>query len=131
MSASVTRMLAELGPLGNPALAAIREHGSIGRAAQVPEAVRRRFPIALEMPPRRTYRCKPHFRRTWMREFPRPSICRPTRHRRQLEEVFLEAHRLNLKGVTVYRYGSFRPGQTLSLVEDENFPIAGNVRSSE
>jgi len=35
-----------------------------------------------------------------------------------VRDVFLLAHRLRLKGITVYRYGT-RPGQTLSLVHTE------------
>ena len=35
-----------------------------------------------------------------------------------VREVFDLARRLRLKGITVYRYGS-RPGQTLSLVDEE------------
>lgn len=121
MSASVTRMLAELGPLGNPALAAIREHGSIGRAAQVPEAVRRRFPIALEMPPQAHLQMQAAFQAHVDAGVSKTVNLPPDAPPEAVREVFLEAHRLNLKGVTVYRYGS-RPGQTLSLVEDENVP---------
>jgi len=38
-----------------------------------------------------------------------------------VREVFIQARRLHLKGVTVYRYGS-RPGQTLSFIEEAARP---------
>ena len=44
-----------------------------------------------------------------------------------VREIFLTAHELRLKGVTVYRYGS-RLGQTLNIVDDSERRIAGNAR---
>jgi len=38
-----------------------------------------------------------------------------------VREVFTQARRRHLKGVTVYRYGS-RPGQTLSFIEEAARP---------
>jgi ribonucleoside-diphosphate reductase alpha chain len=34
-----------------------------------------------------------------------------------VKEIFIQAHDLHLKGITVYRYGC-RPGQALSLIGD-------------
>jgi ribonucleoside-diphosphate reductase alpha chain len=121
MSRSVTRMLAELGPLRAAALAAIREHGSLGEAAGIPSEVRKRFPIALEMPPQAHLRMQAAFQAHVdagvSKTVNLPSAAPPD----QVRQIFLEAYRLKLKGVTVYRYGS-RPGQTLSLVDEERIP---------
>ena len=38
-----------------------------------------------------------------------------------VEEIFMLAHDLRLKGITVYRYGC-RPGQTLSLIDEDAHP---------
>ncbi len=38
-----------------------------------------------------------------------------------VREIFLTAHELRLKGVTVYRYGS-RLGETLNIVDDSETP---------
>jgi ribonucleoside-diphosphate reductase alpha chain len=45
----------------------------------------------------------------------------------EVRRIFLDAHRLKLKGVTVYRYGS-PAGQTLSLVDEERIPGLPRVR---
>jgi ribonucleoside-diphosphate reductase alpha chain len=121
MSQSVRRMLAELGPLREPALAAIRAHGSLSQVAEIPEAVRRRFPIALEMSPRAHLRMQAAFQAHVDAGVSKTVNLPPDAPRELAREVFLEAHRLKLKGVTVYRYGS-RRGQTLSLVDEERIP---------
>jgi ribonucleoside-diphosphate reductase alpha chain len=38
-----------------------------------------------------------------------------------VKEIFMLAHDLHLKGITVYRYGC-RPGQTLSLIDEDPRP---------
>ena len=38
-----------------------------------------------------------------------------------VSEIFMLAHDLHLKGITVYRYGC-RPGQTLSLIDEDARP---------
>lgn len=121
MSSSVTRMLAELGPLREPALAAIHEHGSLSRVAGIPEAMRRRFPIALEMPPQAHLRMQAAFQAHVDAGVSKTVNLRSGAPVEEVREVFLQAHRLKLKGVTVYRYGS-RLGQTLSLVDEERVP---------
>ncbi len=120
-SASVNRMLGELGPLRDPALAAIREHGSLSRATEVPEAVRRRFPIALEMAPLAHLRMQAVFQAHVDAGVSKTVNLPPGAPPEAVREIFRAAHRLKLKGVTVYRYGS-RSGQTLSLVDEERIP---------
>jgi ribonucleoside-diphosphate reductase alpha chain len=121
MSQSVERMLEELGPLRESALAAIRTHGSLRHAAGIPEAVRRRFPIALEMPAKAHLRMQAAFQKHVDAGVSKTVNLPSEATRDVVREIFLEAHRLKLKGVTVYRYGS-RRGQTLSLVDEERVP---------
>ncbi|HZO83251.1 MAG TPA: adenosylcobalamin-dependent ribonucleoside-diphosphate reductase [Candidatus Binataceae bacterium] len=121
MVPSVRRMLAGLGPLREKALAAIREHGSLERMVELPETVRRRFPIALEMPPQAHLRMQAAFQKHVDAGVSKTVNLPPDAPPTAVREIFLEAHKLGLKGVTVYRYGS-RPGQTLSLVDEQRIP---------
>ncbi len=84
----------------------------------MPEKLRRRFPIALEVTPtfhlRMQVSFKVHIDAAVSKTVNLPPTASPLAGR----EVFLMALRLGLKGVTVYRYGS-RPGQTFSVVHEE------------
>lgn len=121
MSRSVARMLADLGPLRESALAAIRKDGSLGQCDGIPEAVRRRFPIALEMRPQAHLRMQAAFQKHVDAGVSKTVNLPSDAPVDTVREVFIQAHRLRLKGVTVYRYGS-RQGQTLSLVDEERIP---------
>ena len=117
-SPTALRVLEELGAVGKAALQEVREHGSIRRVAGLPEKVRRRFPIALEIPAafhvRMQASFQSHMDAAVSKTVNLPLAAPPS----AVREVFLLAHRLGLKGVTVYRYGS-RPGQTFSVVHEE------------
>ncbi len=110
--------LEELGEQGKAALEEIREHGSIRRIAGLPERLRRRFPIALEVPPAFHVRMQASFQLHMDAAVSKTVNLPLTAPPSAVREVFLLAHRLGLKGVTVYRYGS-RPGQTFSVVHEE------------
>ena len=44
-----------------------------------------------------------------------------------VREIYLQAHRLKCKGITIYRYGS-KPGQVLSVSEEEEPRPDGTAR---
>ncbi len=111
------RKLKQCGPAGEAALALARETGSIREAVGLPEELRRSFPIALEITPEFHLRMQSAFQQhvdaAVSKTVNLPTDSSPD----MVREVFLRAHDLRLKGVTVYRYGS-RSGQTLSLVDE-------------
>lgn len=115
---TVAAVLSALGPAGTAALEEVRKHGSIRHVANLPEEIRRRFPIALEIPPPFHVRMQAAFQAHIDAGVSKTVNLPPHASPEAVREVFLLARELHLKGVTVYRYGS-RPGQALSLVEEE------------
>lgn len=114
----VAAELARFGAAGEAAIEHIRERGTIKDIATLPEALRRRFPIALEIAPAFHVRMQAAFQ-AHMDAGVSKTVNLPTNATPgQVKEVFLLARKLRLKGITVYRYGS-RPGQTLSLVHED------------
>ena len=109
--------LASLGAPGEAALATIREHGSIRRIATLPEELRRRFPIALEIAPEWHVRMQAAFQAHVDAGVSKTVNLPPSAPLTAVRDVFALAHQQRLKGITVYRYGS-RPGQALSLIEE-------------
>ncbi len=110
--------LEELGEQGKAALEEIREHGSIRRITGLPERLRRRFPIALEVPAAFHVRMQASFQSHMDAAVSKTVNLPPAAPPSAVREVFLLAHRLGLKGVTVYCYGS-RPGQPFSVVGED------------
>ena len=99
----------------------IRQHGSLRHIAHLPEELRRRFPIALEIAP------EWHVRMQAASQAHVDAAVSKTVNLPQdvpmsiVREVFEMAWRFRLKGITVYRYGS-RAGQALSLIEEDARP---------
>jgi ribonucleoside-diphosphate reductase alpha chain len=110
--------LEALGKVGSDALREIREHGSLRKLTYVPEPLRRRFPIALEIAPEWHLRMQAAFQAhvdaAVSKTVNLPSDTPPE----TVRGLFFLARRLKLKGITVYRYGC-RAGQTLSLVDEK------------
>jgi len=110
--------LDRLGALGNAARELIATSGSMRGIETLPETLRRRFPIALEIAPAWHVRMQAAFQRhvdaavsktvNLPRDAPIDTVY----------QVYALARQLGLKGITVYRYGT-RPGQSLSLGQDE------------
>jgi ribonucleoside-diphosphate reductase alpha chain len=106
--------------LGTPSaglLDVLRDTGTLPAGPPIPDALRRRFPIALEIAPAMHVAMQAAFQRhvdaAVSKTVNLPVDAPPD----AVREVFRLARTLRLKGVTVYRYGS-RPEQTLSLVHD-------------
>ena len=109
--------LARLGAAGETALDAVRHHGSLQRIKNIPERLRVRFPIALEIAPCWHVRMQAAFQAHVDAAVAKTVNLAHDVPSSAVREVFNLARQLHLKGITVYRYGS-RAGQTLSLVED-------------
>ncbi len=114
----IARALAPLGGVGAAAMEAIRGHGSVRRISELPEGLRRRFPIALEIAPEFHVRMQAAFQAHMDAGVSKTVNLPPEMPVSAVKDVFMLARRLRLKGITVYRYGS-RPGQTLSLVDEK------------
>ena len=118
---AISEALARLGSAGEQGLAAIRERGSIRDVDAVPQDLRRRFPIALEIPPAVHLQMQAVFQANVDAAVSKTVNLPADAPIEAVREVFTLARRLRLKGVTAYRYGS-RVGQALSLVHEERRP---------
>jgi ribonucleoside-diphosphate reductase alpha chain len=118
---AVAAELAVLNGTGDAALAALREHGSIRRNRELPEALRRRFPTALEIAPEWHVRMQAAFQAHVDAAVSKTVNLPHNAPVSTVRDVFTLARRLRLKGVTVYRYGS-RAGQTLALIDEGTRP---------
>lgn len=121
MNPLLKRELAKLETSGVSDVDIVKHHGSIRSLSQLPEELRRRFPIALEISPQYHLRMQAAFQ-THIDAAVSKTVNLPhDAPQSTVEEIFMLARELRLKGVTVYRYGT-RAGQTLSLVEDQLQP---------
>lgn len=118
---AISEALARLGSAGEQGLAAIRERGSIRDVDAVPQDLRRRFPIALEIPAAVHLQMQAVFQANVDAAVSKTVNLPADAPVEAVREVFTLARRLRLKGVTAYRYGS-RVGQALSLVHEERRP---------
>jgi ribonucleoside-diphosphate reductase alpha chain len=84
----------------------------------LPEALRRRFPIALEIAPEWHVRMQAAFQAHIDAAVSKTVNLPPEAALGAVRDVFVLARQLQLKGITVYRYGS-RPGQTLSFIDEK------------
>jgi ribonucleoside-diphosphate reductase alpha chain len=118
LNPQVETELAALGANDEDTLRVLKEHGSLRRMVKLPEALRRRFPIAMEIAPAWHVRMQAAFQ-AHVDAAVSKTVNLP--HGATLDavrDVFVLARRLSLKGITVYRYGS-RPGQTLSFIDEK------------
>lgn len=118
---AVERELHALGRAGDDALRTLHERGSIRGVANVPEALARRFPVALEIAPAMHLRMQAAFQQHADAAVSKTVNLPPDTAPEAVREVYLLARKLGLKGVTVYRYGS-KSGQVLSLIEEQARP---------
>ena len=109
--------LARLGDAAGAARAAIEHTGSLRAVDAVPLEVRRRFPIALEIAPESHLRMQAAFQAQVDAAVSKTVNLPAGAPLEAVDAVYRLAHRLGLKGVTIYRYGSRRV-QPLSLVDD-------------
>ncbi len=114
-------MLRAYGSAGETGLSELKEKGSLAEAEGIPEEVRHRFRTALEIRPAEHLLMhaafQNHIDAAVSKTVNLPSSARPD----VVKQIYLLAHELHLKGVTVYRYGS-RAQQPLSLVHEDARP---------
>jgi len=109
--------LGRLGPNAAAARVAIEQTGSLRAVDSVPLALRRRFPIALELAPETHLRMQAAFQAHVDAAVSKTINLAADAPVEAVDAAYRLAHRLHLKGVTVYRYGSRRE-QPLSLVDE-------------
>jgi len=113
--------LTALGASGLHAIDEISHSGSMRKATEVPDQLKRRFPIALELNPLDHVRMQAAFQRHVDAAVSKTVNLPATASVADVRKVFDAARKLELKGVTVYRYGS-KSHQALSLIEDDHVP---------
>lgn len=113
--------LEALGPHGVRAIDEIRKSGSLHACPDIPEKIKRRFAIALELNPLDHIRMQAAFQRHVDAAVSKTVNLRANASVSDVRQVFEAARRFHLKGITVYRYGS-KSRQALSLVHDEHAP---------
>ncbi len=98
---------------------AVLARGSLRTAPGVPEAVRRLFVTATEVSPRQHLRIQQAFQRHVDNAVSKTINLPEEVGRETVAEVYLEAWRLGLKGITIYRSGS-KDRQVLTLGAGED-----------
>lgn len=111
------RAVETLGADGAAVLVHVREHGTLD-GAPVDPALVRRFATALAVPAAHHLRVQQAFQRHVDNAVSKTINLPATAAPGDVAQAYLQAWRLGLKGVTVYRYGS-APGQVLTLGTDE------------
>ncbi|MGO9058360.1 MAG: adenosylcobalamin-dependent ribonucleoside-diphosphate reductase [Candidatus Binataceae bacterium] len=109
--------LEQLGPAGASALTELTETGSLLNAAGIPDELKRRFRIALEIEPSIHLRMQAAFQSHIDAAVSKTVNLPPSAPPQAIKDLFALARSLRLKGLTVYRYGS-REAQPLSLVHE-------------
>lgn len=106
-------------PEADRVLDAMLATGRLRDVPGVPEAMRRRFVTATEVPPRRHLEiqraCQHHVDNAVSKTINLPEDATPD----DVADAYRQARRLGLKGVTIFRYGS-KASQVLTLGVDES-----------
>lgn len=92
----------------------VQAGGRVRPLAELPEALRRLFPTTFEVSVDYQVRMQAAFQKNVENAVSKTINLAPEATREDVAQAYFMAHRLGLKGITVYRYGS-RPGQVLSL----------------
>lgn len=100
-------------------LSQIERSGHLSNLPGVPAEARRLFVTALEIPPEQHLQIQAAFQRHTDNSVSKTINLPHNATREDVAHIFQRAHELNLKGVTVYRYGS-KTSQVLKLGAEEN-----------
>lgn len=108
------KMAREKGFYSEDLLAEVAKRGSLRDIKGIPRAVKRLFVTAFDIPPRRHLEIQAAFQKYTDNAVSKTINLPPEATVEDVRAVYLLAHRLKCKGITVYRYGS-KPEQVLSL----------------
>jgi ribonucleoside-diphosphate reductase alpha chain len=97
----------------------VREKGFIGNT-KLPDDVKRLFITALEIPPEFHVRVQAVFQRHTDNAVSKTVNMKPSATKDDVKKVYLLAHSLKCKGITIYRYGS-RQSQVLKMDIGDGF----------
>jgi ribonucleoside-diphosphate reductase alpha chain len=100
------RLLVESGVEAGPVVAEVLEKGSLRDVAGVPESVQRRLVTALEISPSRHLEIQAAFQRHVDNSVSKTVNLPRDATREDVSRIYRRAWELDLKGVTVYRFGS-------------------------
>ncbi len=118
MNPMFLKCAARLGLAAEPLVEAVRRSGSLREATGVPDEFRRLFVTALEIPPERHLQIQAAFQRHVDNSVSKTINLPPTATPADIAHVYQRAWKLELKGITVFRYGS-KPAQVLELGEGD------------
>lgn len=99
-------------------LAEVARHASLAALQDIPSDVRRLFVTAFDVAPRQHLEIQAAFQRYTDNAVSKTINLPADATVEDVREIYLQAHRLKCKGITVYRYGS-KPGQVLSVGEEQ------------
>ena len=92
----------------------VQATGRVRPLTELPESLRRLFPTTFEVSVDYQVQMQAAFQKHVENAVSKTINLAPEATQEEVAQAFFQAHRLGLKGITVYRYGS-RPGQVLSL----------------
>ncbi|MCX5647399.1 MAG: adenosylcobalamin-dependent ribonucleoside-diphosphate reductase [Phycisphaerae bacterium] len=105
-------------------LAEVAKHPSLAAIKDIPSDVRRLFVTAFDVAPRQHLEIQAAFQRSTDNAVSKTINLPADATVEDVRGIYLDAHRLKCKGITIYRYGS-KSGQVLSVGEE------GESRSDE
>jgi ribonucleoside-diphosphate reductase alpha chain len=98
-------------------LAEVAKHPSLAAIKDIPGDVKRLFVTAFDVAPRQHLEIQAAFQRYTDNAVSKTINLPADATVEDVREIYLEAHRLKCKGITIYRYGS-KSGQVLSVGEE-------------
>jgi len=99
-------------------LAEVAKHPSLATLKEVPRDVRKLFVTTFDVPGRQHLEIQAAFQRYTDNAVSKTINLPAEATVEDVREIYLEAHRLKCKGITIYRYGS-KAGQVLSVAEEQ------------
>ncbi|MFW6099202.1 MAG: adenosylcobalamin-dependent ribonucleoside-diphosphate reductase [Thermodesulfobacteriota bacterium] len=99
-------------------MAQLGQRGTLSAIEGIPTALKNRFITALEIPPHRHLQVQAAFQRHVDSSVSKTINMAEEKGPQEMSEIYTQAWKLGLKGITVYRHGS-KPDQVIQLGTDE------------